>query len=121
MVPPSLIFDPAGRRTAVLDANGHYTTMNYDLQNSLTAQVDHLNYATSYNYDGAGNRLLKLDPRGFAVTLSRETALPPLPPPRTVRASFPAHGSCVSDALSCLTGRGGGDFLLPHSGITAGA
>ena len=46
-----------------------------------------------------------------AVRLSsREAALPPLPPLRTVRARFRAHGSSLSNArlrtrLGCLDGR----------------
>ena len=58
--------------------SNHATTSVYDQRGKLTADQDPLGVFMTYQYDPAGNRVLRLDGRGWPTTyafdnLNRET------------------------------------------------
>lgn len=56
--------------TALTDANGHFTTYQYDTLGRLLKETDPLEAVTSYRYDTKGNLLAKTDANGATISYS---------------------------------------------------
>jgi RHS repeat-associated protein len=67
-------YDPAGNRTAVIDANTHATTFEYDEANHLTDVVDALTNRTEYAYDETGNLVARTDANTHVTTYAYDLA-----------------------------------------------
>jgi RHS repeat-associated protein len=53
--------------TALTDANGHFTTYQYDSLGRLLKETDPLDSVTSYRYDAKGNLIGKTDANGASI------------------------------------------------------
>ena len=56
--------------TALTDANGHFTTYQYDTLGRLLKETDPLDAVTSYRYDAKGNLVGKTDANGATISYS---------------------------------------------------
>jgi YD repeat-containing protein len=64
----SNVYDAAGRRTRLADANNKLTTFLFNALSRDLGSIDPLLRRVTFGYDAAGNRLFELDPRGIRAT-----------------------------------------------------
>jgi len=61
------VYDAAGNRTQIKDANGHVTEFRYDALNRVTMKIDPLGNTWGFTYDLAGNLAARTDANGNMI------------------------------------------------------
>ena len=68
------IYDPAGNRSAVRDANNHVTTYAHDASNHLVSVTDPAGKVTAYAYDATSNLTSRTDANTHVTTYAYDLA-----------------------------------------------
>jgi YD repeat-containing protein len=101
------LYNAVGIPSASIDALGNITTQYYDAACRRTAVQNARGFLSTTVYDRADRVVADIDPLGNITTPGSREALPPSRPLRTVQDTFASHGSSISSAPICRSGRGG--------------
>ena len=108
----SYTYDAAGRRTSMVDQDGHAQTYTYDAAGRLATLSDENGILVTYSYDAAGNLTRQANANGTATSYAydqngRLTSITNLAPDRST-SSFEDYGYDAAGVRTSMATQDGG-------------